>query len=73
MVESVPASFFERIIQRANLRFMVMSGGQYELKRRAQAEDNRSQSGLELDVVTWEMIPTNRFPSVSPVSTRMAC
>jgi exonuclease SbcC len=30
---------------------MVMSGGQYELKRRAQAEDNRSQSGLELDVI----------------------
>ena len=29
----------------------VMSGGQYELKRRAQAEDNRSQSGLELDVI----------------------
>ena len=30
---------------------MVMSGGQYELKRRVEAENNRSQSGLELDVV----------------------
>ena len=47
----IQRNFFERIIQRANLRFMVMSGGQYELKRRAQAEDNRSQSGLELDVI----------------------
>ena len=28
-----------------------MSRGQYELKRRAQAENNRRQSGLELDVV----------------------
>ena len=30
---------------------MVMSGGQYELKRRETAENNRSQSGLELDVI----------------------
>lgn len=28
-----------------------MSGGQYELKRRETAENNRSQSGLELDVI----------------------
>ncbi len=30
---------------------MLMSGGQYELKRRKEAENNRSQSGLELDVI----------------------
>jgi len=47
----VQQTFFDRIIQRANTRFMVMSGGQYELSRRKTAEDNRSQSGLELDVV----------------------
>ena len=28
-----------------------MSGGQYELKRRREAENNKSQSGLELDVI----------------------
>ena len=28
-----------------------MSGGQYELARRAQADNNRSQTGLELDVI----------------------
>lgn len=28
-----------------------MSGGQYELKRRKEADNNRSQSGLELDVI----------------------
>jgi len=28
-----------------------MSGGQYELKRCKEAENNRSQSGLELDVI----------------------
>jgi len=30
---------------------MMMSDGQYELKRRLTAEDHRSQSGLELDVI----------------------
>ena len=44
-------AYFDRIIRRANIRFMVMSGGQYELKRRETAENNRSQSGLELDVI----------------------
>ena len=44
-------TYFDRIIERANTRFMVMSGGQYELKRRLEAENNRSQSGLELNVI----------------------
>ena len=47
----VQMAYFDRIIARANVRFLVMSGGQYELKRRRGAENNRSQSGLELDVV----------------------
>lgn len=47
----VQAAYFERIIDRANTRFMMMSDGQYELKRRAAAENNKNQSGLELDVI----------------------
>ncbi|NLY87764.1 MAG: SMC family ATPase [Clostridiales bacterium] len=47
----VQMTYFDRIIARANTRFMVMSGGQYELKRREEAINNRSQSGLELDVI----------------------
>ena len=42
---------FDRIIQRANSRLMVMSDGQYDLCRRTEAENNRSKSGLELDVI----------------------
>lgn len=46
----IQRSFFDRIINRANVRFMTMSGGHYELVRRD--EDNiKSQSGLELDVI----------------------
>ena len=47
----IQMTYFDRIIARANTRFMVMSGGQYELKRRIEPENNRSQSGLELDVI----------------------
>ena len=47
----VQTAYFDRIISRANVRFMVMSGGQYELKRSSTADNNRSQSGLSLDVV----------------------
>lgn len=43
--------YFDRIIARANTRFMVMSDGQYELKRREEAENNRSQTGLDLNVI----------------------
>ena len=42
--------YFDRILRRANVHLMQMSGGKYDLKRRETAEDNRGQSGLELDV-----------------------
>ncbi|MEI3239100.1 MAG: SMC family ATPase [Lachnospiraceae bacterium] len=47
----IQMTFFDRILNRANLRLMVMSGGQYELKRRREAADVRSQSGLDLNVI----------------------
>ncbi len=47
----IQMKYFDRIITRANTRFMIMSAGQYELKRRLSAENLRSQSGLELDVI----------------------
>ncbi len=47
----IQMNYFDRIISRANTRFMIMSGGQYELKRRKEAGNKQSQSGLELDVI----------------------
>lgn len=47
----IQTTYFDRIIVRANVRLMKMTGGQYELKRRRTALNNQSQSGLELDVV----------------------
>ena len=47
----VQMTYFDRIIRRANTHFIKMSGGQYDLKRRQSADNQRSQSGLELNVI----------------------
>ncbi len=47
----VQMTYFDRIIRRANLRLMKMTNGQYDLVRRKTADNQRSQSGLELDVI----------------------
>ncbi len=46
----VQTAYFDRILARANTRLLVMTGGQYELKRRREADNRQSQSGLEMDV-----------------------
>lgn len=46
----VQMTAFDRILARANLHLMKMSEGKYELKRRDDTDNNRSQSGLELNV-----------------------
>lgn len=47
----IQMSYFERIINRANTRLMVMSDGQYDLMRRKEAHSKAGQSGLDLDVI----------------------
>ena len=47
----IQRTYFDRILERANLRLRKMSGGQYDLKRRQTAVNKQSQSGLELDIV----------------------
>ena len=47
----IQTTYFDRIIARANVRLMKMTGGQYDLKRRKTADTMRGQTGLELDVV----------------------
>lgn len=47
----VQMEYFDRIIRRANLRFLRMTGGQYELIRHEARGDFRMQTGLDLDVI----------------------
>ena len=46
----VQMNFFDRVLRRANVRLLEMTGGRYSLQRRTEA-NRRSQSGLELDVL----------------------
>ncbi len=47
----IQTTYFDRILERANLRLRKMSGGQYDLKRRVNAASFKGQSGLELDII----------------------
>lgn len=57
--------FFGRIIREANKRFSVMTDGRYLLQRREDAENLRSQTGLELNVLDHY---TGRLRSVQSLS-----
>ncbi len=47
----IQIAYFERVIASANLRLSTMTGGQYELVRAEVADNIRSKSGLELNVI----------------------
>lgn len=47
----VQMSCFDNILAKANLRFMQMSGGQYEFIRAAEATNNQQKSGLNINII----------------------
>lgn len=47
----VQSAYFDRVVQRANIRFRILSNGQYSLVRREESANKRSKFGLDLDVV----------------------
>lgn len=47
----IQMSYLDRILRRANLRLMTMTGGQYELKRQEESTNKREKAGLELNVI----------------------
>lgn len=49
----VQAAYFDRILRRANVRLMSMTGGHYELERAREASDHRQKTGLELNVIDY--------------------
>lgn len=57
--------FFRQIIREANRRFSKMTDGRYLLKRREEAGNLRSQTGLELDVFDYY---TGKLRSVQSLS-----
>lgn len=49
----VQAFYFEQVIYEANLRLKKMSGGRYLLQRRTEAENRRSVTGLDLEIMDF--------------------
>lgn len=47
----IQTTYFDRIINRANRKLLTMTNEQYELKRKNRADNNKSHSGLDLNVV----------------------
>lgn len=60
----VQMAFFDRILQRANTRLMIMSGGQYEL-RRSGSSKGKAQAGLNIDVLDHYNGSTRSVKSLS--------
>ena len=66
MIETyVQMTYFDRIIKRANVHFMKMSSGQYDLVRKVDSGNHRSQTGLELDVIDHYNGSTRSVKSLS--------
>jgi len=64
-------SYFERIIQKANTRLMIMTSGQYELRRSHNTQGN-AQIGLDLDVLDHYNGTTRNVKTLSGGESFMA-
>ncbi|MBQ6959914.1 MAG: SMC family ATPase [Clostridia bacterium] len=61
----VQITYFDRILRRANVHLMRMSGGKYDLKRRETADNMQKQFGLDLDVIDHYNGSTRSVKSLS--------
>lgn len=61
----VQTAYLKRITERANVRFMEMTDGRYELVRSTSAESLSGKSGLELDVIDHYNGTTRSVKSLS--------
>lgn len=61
----VQAFYFEQVVYEANLRLKKMSGGRYTLKRRTEAENKRSVTGLDLEIMDYFTGKTRSVKSLS--------
>ena len=49
----VQQAYFDRVIEKANLRLLRMTGRQFEFVRRTEAINGRAKFGLDLDVIDY--------------------
>lgn len=65
-------AYFERVLQKANVRLLGMTSGQYELVRSRQADNQKSQSGLDINVYDHYTASERSVKSLSGGETFMA-
>lgn len=68
----IQMSYFERVLAKANVRFLGMTNGQYEMVRSSQASNQKSQSGLEINVYDHYTSSERSVKSLSGGETFMA-
>ncbi|MBQ9984035.1 MAG: SMC family ATPase [Lachnospiraceae bacterium] len=68
----IQTAYFDRVLERANVRLMGMTSGQYELVRRKEAGSLKSQSGLDLDVKDHYVAAVRPVQSLSGGESFMA-
>ncbi len=68
----IQMAYFEQVLAKANVRLLGMTGGQYELVRSDQSSDQRSRSGLELNVYDYYTASERSVKSLSGGETFMA-
>ena len=68
----IQAAYFEKIIQKANLRLLKMTNNQYELRRQITAANKNQQVGLDLDVIDHHNGKTRTVKSLSGGESFMA-
>ncbi|MCI6676169.1 MAG: SMC family ATPase [Clostridiales bacterium] len=61
----VQAFYLKKVIQEANKRFRIMSGGQYELRYMESSSNKRSKAGLELEVMDYYIGTVRPITSLS--------
>lgn len=65
-------AYFERVLEKANRRFEEMTAGQYSMVRMEEAENNRSQSGLDIEVKDYYSGSTRNVRTLSGGESFMA-
>ncbi len=68
----IQMAYFERIIKKANLRLLQMTGGRYELVRRESTDSRQGKFGLDLDVTDHYNGTSRNANSLSGGETFMA-
>ena len=68
----VQAGYFDRIIARANKRLMVMTDGQYEMKRSTEVTQRQAQMGLDVNIIDHYTCTERAISSISGGESFMA-